>query len=151
MTKYSHDEFIPKNPQKLVGNARPFYRSSWELRVMMLLDQHPNVINWASESIAIPYKSPLDGKMHRYIPDFLIVYKDKFGKQRAELIEVKPAKEAIAENAKSKRDKAAILLNTAKWGAAMMYCKKNGLHFRILTENDIWINKGKDIKKKRRS
>jgi len=146
MSKYSQDEFVPKNPQKLVGNARPFYRSSWELRVMMLLDQHPNVINWASESITIPYKSPLDGKMHRYIPDFLIVYKDKTGKERAELVEVKPAKEAIAENAKSKRDRTALLLNTAKWGAAMMYCKKNGLTFRILTEDQIFVSKGKQIK-----
>jgi hypothetical protein len=147
MSRYSQQFFIPKNPQKLVGNAQPFARSSWELRVMMLLDQHPNVVNWASESISIPYKSPLDGRMHRYIPDFLIVYKDKTGKQRAEIIEVKPAKEAIAENAKSKRDKTAILLNTAKWGAAMMYCKKHGLNFRILTESDIFVSKGKQIKR----
>ena len=96
MTKYSQDEFIPKNPQKLVGNARPFYRSSWELTVMSLLDQHPNVINWASESITIPYVNPLTGKSSVYIPDFFILYKDKGGKQRAELVEVKPAKEAIA-------------------------------------------------------
>ena len=83
-----------------------------------------------------------------YIPDFLIVYQDKFGKRRAELVEVKPKKEAIAENAKSKRDKAALLVNTAKWAAAMMYCKKNGLVFRILTEDDIYIKKGSQIKRK---
>jgi len=147
MSRYSQQFFIPKNPHKLVGNTQPFARSSWELRVMSLLDQHPNVINWASESIAIPYKSPLDNRMHQYIPDFLIVYKDKNGKQRAELIEVKPSKEAIAENAKSKRDKAALLVNTAKWGAAISYCKKNGLNFRILTENDLFVTKGKQIKK----
>jgi hypothetical protein len=148
MSKYSQDAFIPKNPQKLIGNARPFYRSSWELTVMTLLDQHPNVINWASESISIPYVHPLTGRKSMYIPDFLIVYQDKFGKRRAELVEVKPKKEAIAENAKSKRDKAALLVNTAKWAAAMMYCKKNGLVFRILTEDDIYIKKGSQIKRK---
>jgi hypothetical protein len=148
MSKYSQDEFIPKNTHKLVGNSRPFYRSSWELTVMTLLDQHPNVINWASESISIPYKSPLDGRIHQYIPDFLIVYVDKNGNKRAELVEVKPSKEAIAENARSKRDKAALLLNTAKWAAAMTYCKKNGLNFRILTENDLYIRNGKQLKKK---
>jgi len=148
MSKYSQDEFVPRNPQKLVGNARPFYRSSWELTVMTLLDQHPNVINWASESIAIPYVNPLTGKRSMYIPDFLIVYQDKFGKRRAELVEVKPKKEAIAENARSKRDKAALLVNTAKWAAAMAYCKKNGLTFRILTEDDIYIKKGAQLKKK---
>lgn len=148
MTKYSQDEFIPKNPKKLVGNARPFYRSSWELTVMTLLDQHPNVINWASESIAIPYRHPLTGKVHNYIPDFMIVYQDKNGKQRAELVEVKPRKEAIAESAKSKRDKAALLINTAKWAAAMTWCKKNGFTFRILTEDDLYIRKGNQLKKK---
>ena len=148
MSKYSQDVFVPKNPQKLVGNATPFYRSSWELTVMTLLDQHPNVINWASESVAIPYKNPLTGKMHRYFPDFLVVYQDKTGKRRAELVEVKPAKEAMVEAARSKRDRAALLVNTAKWAAAMTWCKKNGFNFRILTENDLYIRKGNQLKKK---
>ena len=149
MSKYSQDEFVPKNPQKLIGNSRPFYRSSWELTVMTLLDQHPNVINWASESVSIPYVNPLTGKQSVYIPDFLVLYKDKSGKQRAELIEVKPSKEAIAENAKSKRDKAALLINTAKWAAAMSWCKKNGVSFRILTEADLYISKGTQMKKRK--
>jgi hypothetical protein len=117
---------------------------------MTLLDQHPNVINWASESVSIPYINPLTGKRSVYIPDFLIVYQDKHGRRRAELVEVKPAKEAIAENARSKRDKAALLINTAKWAAAMVFCKANGMTFRILTENDIYIKKGKDMKNKKR-
>ena len=149
MSKYSQDEFVPKNPQKLIGNSRPFYRSSWELTVMTLLDQHPNVINWASESVSIPYVNPLTGKQSVFIPDFLVLYKDKSGKQRAELIEVKPSKEAIAENAKSKRDKAALLINTAKWAAAMSWCKKNGISFRILTEADLYISKGTQMKKRK--
>lgn len=148
MSRYSQGFFTPKNPHKVLGNSKIFARSSWELTVMTLLDQHPNVINWASESIAIPYKHPLTGRMHQYIPDFLIVYQDKFGKRRAELVEVKPAKEAFDENAKSKRDRALLLVNTAKWAAAMTYCKKNGLSFRILTENDLYIRKGSQLKKK---
>lgn len=147
MSKYSQDEFIPKNPHKLVGNSRPFYRSSWELTVMQLLDQHPYVINWASESISIPYIHPLTGNRSTYIPDFFVVYKDKHGRQRAELIEVKPKKESLAENAKSKRDKATQIVNTAKWTAAMTWCKKNGVHFRVLTEDMIYINKGKNLKR----
>jgi hypothetical protein len=149
MSKYSQDLFVPKNPQKLIGNSKPFYRSSWELTVMTLLDQHPNVINWASESVSIPYVNPLTGRQSVYIPDFLVLFKDKSGKQRAELIEVKPRKEAIAENAKSKRDKAALLINTAKWAAAMTWCKKNGITFRILTEDDLYISKGKQLKKRK--
>lgn len=148
MSKYSQDNFIPKNPQKIVGNANPFYRSSWELTVMTLLDNHPNVIQWASESITIPYVNPLTGKRSMYIPDFFVLYKDKNGRERAELIEVKPAKEAIAENAKSKRDKAALAVNTAKWAAAMTFCKKANINFRVLTEDQIYITKGKQLKKR---
>lgn len=148
MTKYSQGEFIPKNPNKYFGKANPFFRSAWELKVMTLLDQHPYVLNWASESVSIPYINPLTGKRSAYIPDFLVVYKDKSNRQRAELIEVKPKKEAIAENAKSKRDKAALTVNTAKWAAAMAWCKKNGVIFRILTEDSLYINKGTQLKRK---
>ena len=146
--KYAQGIFIPKNPQKIVGKQQIQYRSAWELRVMSLLDQHPDVINWASESIAINYIHPLDGKQHRYIPDLLVTYKDKNGKLRSELIEIKPAKEALKENSKSKKDKAVVLINTAKFTAAMLFCKKHGLKFTVLTENDIWINKGSQIKKR---
>ena len=65
-------------------------------------------------------------------------------------IEVKPSKEAIAENAKSKKDKSALLLNTAKWAAALTWCKKHGITFRVLTEKDIYITKGKQLKKKKK-
>lgn len=143
MAKYSQGEFIPKNPHKLVGNARPVYRSSWELAMMTYLDSHPSVIQWASESIKIPYTNPLTGKRSQYVPDFLILYIDKDGKQHAEVVEVKPKKEALAESARSKRDKAFLIINTAKWAACMSYCRKNGLVFRVITEDQLFFQKGK--------
>jgi TnsA endonuclease N terminal len=143
MSKYSQGQFMPKNPHKILGNATIWYRSSWELTVMNFLDTHPSVIQWASESIRIPYINPLTGKPSQYVPDFMVLYQDKNGKRRAEVVEVKPSKEAIAENAKSKRDKVSLILNTAKWAAAMTFCKKHGMIFRILTENDIYITKPK--------
>jgi TnsA endonuclease N terminal len=143
MSKFSQGKFVPKNPSKLVGKHDITFRSSWELTVMNFLDSHPSVIQWASESVSIPYTNPLTGSKHNYIPDFLVLYKDKNGKQRAELVEVKPSKEALLENAKSKRDKAVLLINTAKWAAAAAWCKKNGVTFRVLTESDIYITKPK--------
>jgi len=143
MSKYSQGSFIPKNPSKLIGNASPVYRSSWELAMMTFLDSHPNVIQWASESIRIPYKNPLTGKNSQYVPDFLVLYQDKNGNQRAELVEVKPKKEAMLENAKSQRDKAFLMVNQAKWVAAMAWCKKNGVTFRLITEDDLFQQKGK--------
>lgn len=147
MTKYSQGEFIPKNPQKLIGKSRPQWRSSWELAMMTFLDSHPGVIQWASESIKIPYVNPLTGKRSQYVPDFLVMYKDKNGRQHAELVEVKPKKEALAEAAKSKRDKAFLIVNTAKWSAAMVWCKKNGVTFRLITEEELWPKSGNKLKK----
>lgn len=146
MAKYSQGEFIPKNPQKLIGNARPMYRSGWELAMMTFLDNQPNVIQWASESVSIPYVNPLNGRRSMYIPDFLVLYQDKNGKQHAELIEVKPKKEAMLEHAKSKRDKAFLIVNTAKWSAAMQWAKKNGCGFRIITEDQLFVQSGKKKK-----
>ena len=143
MSKYSQEYFNAKNPHKIIGNARPFYRSSWELAMMTFLDSHPSVIQWASESVRIPYKNPLTGRQSQYVPDFLVLYKDKNGAQRAELVEVKPKKEAMLENAKSKRDKAFLMINQAKWAAAMAWCKKNGVTFRLITEDHLFMQKGK--------
>lgn len=143
MSKYSQGVYVPQNPQKLVGNARPNYRSSWELRLMSFLDTHPNVIQWGSECVRIPYMNPLTGKSTIYIPDFLIKYQDKKGSQRVELLEVKPRKESIMEAAKSRRDKAFVILNTAKWRAAQIWCAKNGVTFRVLNEDAIFVSKGK--------
>lgn len=143
MSKYSQGEFTPKNPQKLVGVATPVYRSAWELAMMTFLDNHPSVIQWASESIKIPYTNPLTGKRSQYVPDFLVLYLDKHGKRHAEVVEVKPKKEALAENAKSKRDKAFLIVNTAKWAACVAWCKKNGMTFRVITEDELFYQKGK--------
>lgn len=143
MSKYSQGRFIPKNPTKLIGKQEVVFRSSWELTVMNFLDSHPSVIQWASESIRIPYINPLTGRPSQYVPDFMVLYQDKNGNRRAEVVEVKPGKEAIAENARSKRDKAFLIINTAKWAAAMTWCKKNGMTFRVLTESDIYVTKSK--------
>ena len=116
---------------------------------MTFLDGHPNVIQWASESVSIPYVNPLTGRRSQYIPDFLVLYQDKNGSQRAELIEVKPKREALAENAKSKRDKAFLIINQAKWAAALSYCKKHGLTFRLITEDQLWPKTGTQNKRKK--
>jgi hypothetical protein len=137
-TKYSQGEYTPVNPGKYIGKYPIAYRSSWELSVFRVLDAHPNVSQWASESITIPYMHPLTGKWTFYIPDLLIVFTDKNGNKRAELVEIKPAKEAYDDRAKSKRDKAVLAVNKAKWAAAMAWCHKNGLTFRVLTEDQLF-------------
>lgn len=138
MAKYHQDVFNPKHPSKYVGTFPIVYRSAWELTFMNVCDQHPSIIQWASESIQIPYQHPVTGKWHRYIPDFLVLYEDKNGKRHGELIEIKPMSQTIVEAARTRKDKEAVLVNTAKWQAAEKFCASKQLKFRIMTEYDLY-------------
>jgi hypothetical protein len=139
MARYSSGIFIPRNPKKYVGNKAIKFRSGWEKSFMLALDSHPMVLNWSSEpDLPIVYKNPLTGRMARYIPDFLVLWLDKNGKRRVELIEIKPAKQSILEQARSRKDKLAYLVNQAKWAAAIQFCKTQGLIFRVLNEADLF-------------
>ena len=88
--------FKPRNPSKYKGNVSNIvYRSSWELSLFMKLDANPDVLQWSSEENPIPYKSPLDGKLHRYFPDVWIKTKTKNNTIEESIIEVKPFRETI--------------------------------------------------------
>ena len=138
MSKYAQGKFAIKNMEKYVGKKLPTYRSSWEMTFMTFCDNNPSVIQWASEPFMIPYRNPLSGKNTIYIPDFLMIYIDSGQQKHAELIEIKPLKETTLESAKSVRDRAAVILNIAKWTAARAFCQQNGLVFRLVTEHDIF-------------
>ena len=84
---------------------------------------------------------PFTGKRHNYIPDFFIVYQDKAGRTKAELIEIKPKKESIIEaKIANARTQAIVAINHAKWKSAQAYCKAQGLTFRVVTEDDLFYN-----------
>lgn len=136
--KYINGFFVPKNPHKYVGKGNIVYRSSWEWAFMNFLDNNDSILQWASESVHIPYRNPFTGKNTIYVPDFLMVYVDGSGQQHVELIEIKPSKETSIEEAKSMRDKAHVALNMAKWSAANAWCKRQGIKFRVITENQIF-------------
>lgn len=141
MGKWAQGIYTPKNPQKYIGNHKPKYRSGWELTFMTFCDSNDSIIYWASESIRIPYKHPLTGKPTIYVPDFFVVYQNRFGKQVAEVVEIKPKKQSIIESkVASAKDRMVVAINHAKWQAAMAYCKSQGLTFRVITEDDIFYN-----------
>jgi len=141
MPNFARGKFYPKNPQKYVGNKVPTYRSSWEMSFMGFCDQNPHIVQWASESIKIPYLDPIDGRRRKYIPDFLIQYHDKNGKAHTELIEIKPKKQTtLKEAGRSKKAQEAVILNEAKWKSAVAFCDRMGIIFRILTEDDLFLN-----------
>lgn len=138
--------FSPKNPQKYKGNPTNIvYRSSWELKLMMYLDDHPDVIQWASEEIVIPYTSPIDGKVHRYFPDFWVKKKSTDGKIRVTVIEVKPASQLVpptVQKVKTKRYINEVVswgINQAKWKAAEKYCADRNWQFVTMNEKQLGI------------
>ena len=139
MARFAQGKFRLKFPEKYAGNRTPTYRSSWEYTFMKFCDEHPNVSQWASEAVKIPYRNPLTGKHTIYVPDFFIVYADKGGKQKVELIEVKPKNQSVRENlGRSRANQAHYVMNMAKWEAARSWCKQKGIFFRVITEEDIF-------------
>jgi hypothetical protein len=140
MSRWAQGRFTPTNPDKYVGNGLPRYRSGWEHSFMRFCDTNENVLQWASESITIPYRHPLTGKQTIYVPDFLITYRTRDNTVRAELIEIKPKKQSVIESKMSSRDRAVVAINYAKWAAAQKWCKRQGLIFRVITEDQMFRN-----------
>lgn len=141
MGNWAQGIFTPKNGHKYIGKHKPKYRSGWELTFMTFCDTNKNVTYWASESMAIPYINPITGKKANYIPDFFVVYQNKYGKQLAEVVEIKPKKQSLIESkVASAKDRMVVAVNHAKWAAAMAYCKAQGFAFRVITEDDLFRN-----------
>jgi hypothetical protein len=138
MKKFAQGVYQIKNPEKYVGRGLPRYRSGWEHAFMRFADTNENILQWASESISIPYRNPITGKMSNYIPDFLVTYRTKDNQIRAEIIEIKPKSQSLIEEKQSQRDRAIVAVNYAKWSAAEKWCKKAGLKFRVVTEDQIF-------------
>lgn len=143
MAKFARGKFNMKNPGKYVGTKIPTYRSSWEWSFMNFCDTNNSVQKWASEAISIPYRDPLTNRQTIYVPDFFIQYVDKTGRMLVELIEIKPASQTIIERVgKNKYNQAQFVKNQAKWAAATMWCKQQGIKFRIVNENDLFHQGG---------
>lgn len=142
--------FRPNNPAKYKGNpGNIVYRSRWELMLMQKFDNHPDVLEWSSEEVAIPYRSPIDGRIHRYFPDFIIRRKDTTGKIATIMIEVKPHAQTIAPKVQSGKkptkryinEVSTYGINTSKWKMAEEYCKDRGWQFMIMTEYELGLKK----------
>ena len=137
--------FKPRNPQKYRGDPNGIvYRSSWELRVMKYLDDNPAVVWWASEELPIRYISPIDNKVHRYFPDFIVRTKRKDGQETTMVLEVKPYRQTQMPVQKRRTQKfinemATYAVNQEKWKAADLFCKEHGWQFKLITEKELGI------------
>ena len=138
--------FKPENCQKYKGDpSNIIYRSRWELVFMRYCNKHPDILKWSSEEIIIPYKSPIDGRYHRYYPDFYIKKKNRQGKIEEVVVEIKPnaqTKEPKPQKKLTKRYLSEVQtwgINKSKWIAANKYCKEKGWEFTIMTEKELGL------------
>jgi hypothetical protein len=132
--------YTPESPQKYTGTYPIIARSSWEVSFMQYCDRHPDVLDWASEPVQIPYRDPVTGSQKIYIPDFLVSFLSKSGERRTKLIEIKPMHEAMESFARNSKDVVIRARNEAKWGAATQWAGRRGIDFLVLTEAELYNN-----------
>jgi hypothetical protein len=146
MKKFLQGKYSPKFPEKYGGNpCEIYYRSSWERKFCVYCDLNENIISWESEEKFVPYRSPMDGKIHKYYPDFLIKVKESNGSIKKYMIEIKPKKQTVPPPKPQRQTKRYIsevyeyAKNQAKWEAAREWCADRGYEFKIITEDNLNI------------
>ena len=151
-----------KNPDRYTGRVKQITsRSRWEkLYMLKFLDKDPRVIEWSSEDLVISYLYTVDGKPHRYFPDFWMKIHTKSGIKEY-IVEIKPfvqcnepkipkkpAKVSKAYAKKLVTYRNAVLeyeKNQNKWEATEKFCekvkKRNGtdISFQVITERELGI------------
>lgn len=140
-----HNKYKPLNEKKYIGKRWPVTRSNYEWRFCVYCDKNERIVEWASESIGIPYW--FQGKKKTYFPDFFLKTRDSQGNITSWVVEIKPSKEATKNPPTKKGKKSHKTLanekktwdmNQAKWKAAQDYCRRRGYKFIILTEKDLF-------------
>jgi hypothetical protein len=146
MAESYKSKYKPSYPNKYKGDPNNIIcRSSWERRFCSWCDLNENIISWGSEEFFIPYVSPVDNRVHRYFPDFIIKVKESSGQIKTYVIEVKPKKQTQPPKQKSRVTKGFLYeaktyaVNQAKWKAAVEFCKDRMLEFKIITEDELGI------------
>ena len=108
-------------------------------------DKNVNVLEWGSEEIIIPYRSPVDNRPHRYYPDFYVKARTKDGRLAKSIIEIKPYKQTLPPKRKKQKSKPFLTevktytVNQAKWRAARAYCADRRMTFLVLTEHHLGV------------
>jgi len=135
-------KFVARNPKKYKGDPNNIiYRSLWELKLMKYLDSHTQIVNWSSEEFCIPYRSPIDRRMHRYFPDFWV--EKECGEQL--VIEVKPKQQLVPpkkgkrQTVKYLREMRTFAVNQRKFEVAQEFCENKGMKFMIMTQDELGV------------
>ena len=138
-----------KYPQKYKGKVNPYYKSSYEQRMMYWLDMNNKVLEWAYEPQYIDYisqvppsspdwmKALVDYKTHKYYVDFYAKLIDNDGNVVTYILEIKPHCQTIIPKEPKNKSKKRIqrfynemkeyIKNANKWEAAEKYASQKGI------------------------
>ena len=144
-SQFKQGYYTPSYPQKYKTNTKQIiYRSSWEYKLCKWLDLTPEVIEWASEPVAIKYFYTLDNRIHTYYPDFYFAYQKPDGRIIKYIVEVKPTSQLQKPEEPKRRTPntvknynylmEAFIKNTCKRQYAKKWCEENGYNFVYVTE-----------------
>lgn len=142
--QYKQGLYQPTNKHKYTGRSNPRYLSGWELKFFRWCDKNPNVLEWSSENVIIPYVNPLTGRTHRYMVDNRVVIREGDNVVKY-LIEIKPKRQTRRPTSHGNKKQSTMLYenieyvrNQAKWAAAKKWCDKHGYKFQIVTEDELF-------------
>jgi len=150
------------HPEKYMPNApAPYFKSKWEEKIFFICDMNPQITMWAYEPppISIPYMSPRYMRMSIYRPDvYLECIPNGSDKIQRWLIEIKPLSYSVAPKAPTppkagsdpkayeryQKRKASydqkvmdVMVNYAKWEAAVEWCKRHNVNWFIANEKNM--------------
>lgn len=140
---YKQGIYKPIHPDKCKNAGTITYRSSLELNFMRWCDKNSRVIEWGSENVVVPYISPIDGKVHRYLVDMYVKIREKDSVRKC-LIEIKPENQTKEPKVSKRKKESTVIyeqatwaINQAKWTAAKQFAKKYNMDFLIITDTDL--------------
>lgn len=154
---YLQGRYRPINPQKYRGDINKIvFRSSLELVAFKFCDMNPSIKFWSSEECVIPYRSPVDGRMHRYFMDLQVWTINKETLQpQVTLIEIKPRDQIKEPRKGTKKEKTFMnemmtwQVNQAKWAAARDLCESHdNWTFVIWTEDHLVPGQDPEVRKR---
>ena len=150
MAESNKSKYYPSYPKKYKGNPNNIIcRSSWERKFCHYCDLNEQVLEWGSEEFYIPYVSPVDNRVHKYFPDFIMKVKESAGRIKTYVVEVKPKKQTRPPKQRKKVTQSYLYecktyaVNTAKWAAAREFCNDRKIEFKIITEQELGIYYGR--------
>ena len=146
MAESIKSKYKPSYPQKYKGNPNNIIcRSSWERKFCRWCDLNESILEWGSEEFYIPYISPVDNRIHKYFPDFIVKLREATGKIKTIVVEVKPKKQTREPKKRKRVTKSYLyecktyVVNQAKWKAAKEFCDDRLIEFKIITEEELGI------------